>query len=42
LTEHHIRDEPYFGEDYYDEDADDAEMSERSDPYDEVERLMKI
>jgi hypothetical protein len=36
MTEHHHKDETYFGEDYYDEEAEEASFIsnfERNDPY---------
>lgn len=42
MNEHHIHDENYFGEDYYDESASDEDMlGNRDDPYAEAERLHK-
>lgn len=43
MPEHHQQEEIYFGEDYYDEYADDSDDQEiKDDPYAEAERLGRL
>lgn len=44
MTEHHHKEETYFGEDYYDEDAEESVNSSmaRQNPYAEADRLNKL
>ena len=43
MPEHHHQDETYFGEDYYDEDAEESVDSDlaRNDPYAEADRMAR-
>ena len=42
MPEHHKDTDVFFGEEYYDEDADESDQEELDDPYAEAERIARI
>lgn len=42
MPEHHEEEEIYFGEDYYDENAEDSQSNYSDDPYAVAAKLAKL